>query len=96
MDKFSEKLHLIQLEFMAKLKINMPIIMTEQDQVSFNNATECYICNNSIGPLLDKHQSLGNVRDHCHLTGAYRGDCHSCCNLQRSIKDFQFLYSSTT
>ena len=76
MHKFSEKLHLTQVDFMAELKINMPINMTEQDQVNFNNASECDICNNSIGTMLDKHQSLGKVRDHCHLTGAYQGACH--------------------
>ena len=84
MDKFTEKLHLIQIDLMAELKINMPINMTEQNKVDFGNATQCYICNNSIGPLIDRHQSLGKVRDHCRLSGSYRGACHSCCNLHRN------------
>ena len=89
MVKFSEKLHLIQLDFLAELQINKPIIMTEQDQINFNNATECYICNNSIGPVLDKHQSLGKVRDHCHLAGSYRGASHCVCNLHRNNTYFK-------
>ena len=61
--------------------------MTEQDKVDFDNATQCYICNNSIGPLLDKHQSLGKVRNHCQLTGNDHGACHCCCSLHRNNKD---------
>ena len=26
---------------------------------------------------------MTKVRDHCHLTGAYRGACHSICNLNK-------------
>ena len=40
----------------------------------FNDATECWICGGELG--LDK------VRDHCHLTGVYRGAAHNKCNLQ--------------
>ena len=41
----------------------------------FRNATHCHICERPFeeGDL--------RVRDHCHLTGCYRGSAHSRCNL---------------
>ncbi|KYN38165.1 hypothetical protein ALC56_07459 [Trachymyrmex septentrionalis] len=42
---------------------------------NFRNATHCHICERPFeeGDL--------RVRDHCHLTGRYRGPAHSRCNL---------------
>ena len=54
-------------------KTNIPIIMTKEDEISFQEATKCFICKED----LKKDQ----VRDHCHLTGKYRGAAHSNCNL---------------
>ena len=51
-----------------------PIMMMPADTLDFDAATRCHICSNDLGA--DK------VRDHCHLTGAYRGAAHSECNLQ--------------
>lgn len=51
-----------------------PMIFTEADDVSFNRATRCHICNHFLWG--DK------VRDHCHITGSYRGAAHRYCNLQ--------------
>ena len=42
----------------------------------FRNATHCYLCNKSFDTTDKK------VRDHCHLTGNYRGAAHSKCNLK--------------
>ncbi|GET51323.1 uncharacterized protein LOC114537920 [Rhizophagus irregularis DAOM 181602=DAOM 197198] len=52
--------------------------LTTQEQVSYDNAINCWICRNPLD---------GNkVRDHCHITGRYRGAAHRGCNLDLSIK----------
>jgi len=56
---------------------------TESDDACFNAATECYIC----GRELSKEDELGkdSVRDHCHLTGKFRGAAHKKCNFEYHI-----------
>ncbi|CAB4408477.1 unnamed protein product [Rhizophagus irregularis] len=54
------------------------IPLTIQEQASYNNAINCWICCNP----LDENK----VRDHCHITGMYRGAAHRKCNLDLSIK----------
>lgn len=49
--------------------------LTEEQKYSFNNEKTCYICLAEFLPTDRK------VKDHCHLTGNYRGCCHSTCNL---------------
>ena len=51
-----------------------PMLITEEEQESFDNATRCWICNNDF---VDDD----NVRDHCHYTGKFRGAAHGKCNL---------------
>ena len=50
------------------------MIFGGKEAIDFNNATRCWICKGELGP--DK------VRDHCHLTGRYRGATHNQCNLK--------------
>ena len=52
--------------------------MTEKEKEEFNSATECYICK--------KEMNNDKVRDHCHLTGKYRGPAHNNCNLNLKEK----------
>ena len=51
-----------------------PMIMTEEDQDMFGNATRCWICQKDF---VDNDK----VRDHCHFTGKFRGAAHGQCNL---------------
>jgi hypothetical protein len=53
------------------------IVMTQEDKASFAEAADCHVCG---GPL-----NGDRVRDHCHITGKYRGAAHSACNLQLRI-----------
>lgn len=62
------------------LKPIIPINMTEQEEENFKNATVCYAC----GLKLDNDR----VRDHCHLTGKYRGAAHKKCNLRMRTPEF--------
>ena len=55
-------------------KAPMPNVSKEQSE-AFRNALHCHICEAPFGAD-DKR-----VRDHCHLTGRFRGPAHSECNL---------------
>ena len=63
---------IIKTQFREKMKI------TNEQQNEFQRSTICYICN---GKLSKKDK----VRDHCHVTGEYRGAAHKNCNLQLKI-----------
>ena len=43
------------------------------------NSQDCWICNEKITKNKDK------VRDHCHITGKYRGPAHKKCNSKLRI-----------
>ena len=49
--------------------------LLEEEQKQFEEATQCYLCHNDF-----KIKDI-KVRDHDHLTGAYRGAAHNSCNL---------------
>ena len=53
--------------------------MTEKDEEEFKKPEECHICENKY---TDKDI---RVRDHCHITGKYRGSAHQECNLKLKI-----------
>ena len=54
--------------------------MTMHDKMTNDNSTLCHICNEELGK--------DRVRDHCHLTGKYRGAAHEICNLKYKIPKF--------
>ena len=62
-----------------KKHFNKPLIMTELDEQEFEKATTCHIC--------DKKYTEKDirVRDHCHITGEFRGSAHQECNLKLRI-----------
>ncbi|XP_024877133.1 uncharacterized protein LOC112457997 [Temnothorax curvispinosus] len=57
--------------------------LTRDEWDTFHSAAQCHICEKPFAP--DKNR----VRDHCHLTGRYRGPAHSTCNL--NYKDSHFI-----
>ena len=61
-------------------RINKPMIFTEEDKNDFEKSTVCYICGDELG--------ADRVRDHCHLTGKFRGAAHSECNLKYRTPNF--------
>ena len=58
---------------------NKPLKMTKKNEKSFQKATHCHIC--------EKKYKVDDVpvRDHCHVTGKYRGSAHQTCNLKLQI-----------
>ena len=59
-----------------------PLVMTDKNETHFQNSTICHICERKFN---EHKPSKQKVRDHCHITGKYRGAAHSNCNLKWSI-----------
>ena len=60
-----------------KTHFNKELLMTEEDEEIYNNTNICWICSKEI--------TENKVRDHCHITGKYRGAAHKDCNLKLRI-----------
>ena len=58
-----------------------PLVMTDENERDFQNSTKCHICARKFKVEGRKQK----VRDHCHITGKYRGAAHSDCNLKWAI-----------
>ena len=63
-----------------KKHFNKPLKITKENETDFQKATKCYICDK---PYKEKDIQ---VRDHCHITGKFRGSAHQDCNLKLQIK----------
>ena len=57
----------------------------ESDREMHNLSTRCHVCQHD----LTVNGELDKVKDHCHLTGRYRGAAHSKCNL--AIRNPKFI-----
>ena len=66
-----------------KKEFNKPLKMTKDDENKFEKAEECYICNKKYTDEDIK------VRDHCQITGNYRGSAHQECNLKLRVNPEQ-------
>ena len=63
-----------------KTHFNKPLKMTKENETDFQKATKCYICDIKY---TDKDI---RARDHCHITGKFRGSAHQDCNLKLQMK----------
>jgi len=72
---FAEQLRVLAHKVKSILSANVPMKFTQDDLKKFNNATYCHVCEKPFAP------DDTRVRDHCHLTGRFRGATHSNCNL---------------
>ena len=80
--KFMEKM-LEEVEYcktVVKKRFNKPLVMTDNDEQSFRTMDGCHICGEKY---TDKDV---RVRNHCHITGKFRGSAHQECNLKLRIK----------
>ena len=80
--KFMERM-LEEVEYckaVIKKHFNKPLVMTEIDEQHFKTMDGCHICGEKYTDK-DVH-----VRDHCHITGKFRGSAHQECNLKLKIK----------
>ena len=49
------------------------IVMTEEEEEQFQSSNTCWVCEK----LIEDEK----VRDHCHITGKFRGAAHWNCNI---------------
>ena len=80
--KFMEKM-LEEVKYckaVIKKHFNKPLVMTEDDEQRFKTRDGSHICGEKY---TDKDV---RVRDHCHITGKFRGSAHQECNLKLRIK----------
>ena len=62
-----------------KKHFNKELVVTKEDNESFKNSTKCLIYDN------DSVDNDVKVRDHCHITGKYRGSAHRDCNINLKL-----------
>ncbi|XP_078335318.1 uncharacterized protein LOC144626186 [Crassostrea virginica] len=75
MDVFID--HMVKLEdrIIEKLRNPKDMILSDEDCKQFRTATHCCICKGEL------QEGETVVRDHCHVTGKFRGAAHGPCNL---------------
>ena len=91
-EKFIEKMYqeVSDCQKVMKKHFRKRLIKTKENELDFQNSTRCYICGEEYTDEEEfvyingrKHKILNHpVRDHCHITGKYRGSAHNNCNLQ--------------
>ena len=62
-----------------KNHLNKPLRLTKVEENDFKKSTHCHIYNKKFNP--SEKENIP-VRDHCHITGKYRGGAHNKCNLR--------------
>lgn len=80
-NRFVESLENDLKEVYEILKTAARIKISEQEEEGFKAATVCYACEKEL-------DEINRVRDHCHLTGKYRGAAHNKCNLLMKAPKF--------
>ena len=58
-----------------KKRFNRNLVMPAEDEERFQSSNKCWICDQLFNVANNK------VRDHCHITGEYRGSAHWSCNV---------------
>ena len=76
-NKFFSDIFEEEKEILDKLKQfrNTSMNLFSEDQINHNNTTNCYVCECSF--TIENRK----VKDHCHVTGSYRGASCNICNL---------------
>ena len=82
MESFFENLIDVTDKLIKRLDQKKTIVMTDEDLKHFQNTNICHICEKFILTKNDK------VKDHCHLTGKYRGPAHNRCNINYRLRKF--------
>ena len=62
-----------------KKHFNKILIMSEKEEEQFQSSNTCWICEK----LIDNDDE--KFRDHCHVTGKFRGAAHWSCNINLQL-----------
>ena len=92
LEHFFESILSETTKLMEKIRTNKTMIFNDEDKRKYEKSTVCHICEKTIlknEEHIPKKDRLGSkVRDHCHLTGKFRGAAHSKCNLAYRVPHF--------
>ena len=78
--KFVESIGKDVIDIYERTKFPKKMVLTDEDEKNYNDAKVCHICEEELED--DK------VKDHCHLTGKYRGAVHDDCNKKYRVPKF--------
>jgi len=78
---FIETLLKLQDKIEKVIDNNNPMVITKKQEEEFKIAKKCMIC--------DLELNDDRVRDHDHISGLYRGACHSNCNINFNLKNYK-------
>ncbi len=79
MEVFMKRIDELNKELRDVFKKTMLILrLTTVDKARYDNAMKCYCCDQ---PFKENDDAKKKVKDHCHITGQYRGAACSYCNL---------------
>ena len=75
------------------LKTPKPMIMNNSDKTAYEKSEKCYTCgiqfgSERINEKTKKKEKIVKCRDHCHITGKYRGAACGKCNLKMKVSKF--------
>ncbi len=75
------------------LKDPKPMSMSDSEKSKHEKAKECYACEDVFGTTrmnekTKKEEKVTKCRDHCHITGKYRGATCDKCNLRMRVPMF--------
>ena len=68
---------------MMKIHFKKELVMTKEDSKNLKNSAKCWICENVFvdNDVRDNNDNNDKLREHCHVTGKYRGPGHTDCNI---------------
>lgn len=79
-DKFIEEMKKVQKETMHEIyrrrKMYKDHNLSANELIAFNESKKCYLCD------VDFCETTGKVKEHCHLSGKYRGSACNSCNMK--------------
>ncbi len=75
------------------LKNPKPMSMSDSDKKEYEKAKDCHACEDVFGTMrmnekTKKKEKVIKCRDHCHITGKYRGAACDKCNLRMRVPKF--------
>ena len=79
--KFVESIGKDVIDIYERTKFPKKIKMTDEDEKNYNDSKVCHICEEEL-------EDDDKVKDHCHLTGKYRGAAHDDCNKKYRVPKF--------
>lgn len=76
------------------MTVKLPMILSDNEKKAHTKRTRCHICSKKFPrPLPDGKKSFSSkVRDHCHVSGVYRGAACKGCNIKYQEGKFVPIY----